>query len=223
MYNLERAKNIWRELGLPNTFMPVSNFGAKSAYGSVYLTKGNKLLKLTNWTRNSAREFKVAKIASEANVGPRVWHTLKHVKNGKTTAVMAMNKVPNAKSLLSAIRNGNIENLHNVQALIFKMHQAGIHHGNLHLGNILVYKNSTGALKFTIIDYGASKYHPGIYNSRTAVKYAIESRGWRGGSRQCASNAFGNPCYRRPGRNQMIRSNRNMEQTLINLFPELRP
>ena len=161
--------------------------------------------------------MKIAKIAGQANVGPKVWNTRKY----QNKAVMTMNKVPGAKSLYNAIDNGTITNFRNVEAIIQRMHRAGIHHGNLHGDNILVYKNSNGKIRLAAINFGASKYHRGIKNARSAVRYALEKRGWRGGSVNVTNKYMGytGPAlYQRPGRNQVIRSNEEMLRNLKTYF-----
>lgn len=220
--DLANAMKVWSSLGLDNRFRPVARFGASSGYGKVFKTLGNKLLKISNWSKNSEREMRVAKIAGRANVGPKVWNTRKYSANGKHLAVMTMNEVPNAKNLYNAINNGTIPSFKNIQNAIGRMHSAGIHHGNLHGGNILVYVGTNGRIRIIPIDFGAAKHHRGIKNSRSAVKYAIERRGWRGGS-VAISTHNGVPVYRRPGRNQPIVSNENMLAHLRTYFNKHSP
>jgi len=215
--NLNRARQIWSALKLDQLSYPMKRFGEKSAYGQIYQTSGNRLLKISNWSANSAREMNIARRAGQANVGPKVYNTRKVKHGGKTYAVMHMDKVPNAKSLYNAINNGNITNFRQVFNAVSKMHRAGIHHGNLHGGNILVYKNKNGTLKLVPIDFGAAKYHRKIKNIGSAVKYAIEKRGWRGGSVIAGRNEAG-PGYSRPGREQLVRSNNNMLRNLKRYF-----
>jgi len=219
--DLNSARRVWSDLNLGAEFYPMSRFGAKSAFGRVYRTNGKKLMKISPWSMNSAREMSIAKKAGNANIGPKVYNTRKHTSRGKTSAVMTMNEVPNAKSLYNAINNGNVTNFRQIFNAVSKMHRAGIHHGNLHGGNILVYKNANGTLKLAFIDFGASKYSRGITNMGTAVKRAIERRGWRGGSVVAARNNAG-PAYSRPGRTQLVRSNNNMLTNLKLYFNKRR-
>jgi tRNA A-37 threonylcarbamoyl transferase component Bud32 len=211
--DLNSARRIWADLKLGQEFYPMSRFGEASAFGRVYRTNGKKLMKISLWSKNSAREMSIAKRAGNANIGPKVYNTRKHTGRGGTSAVMTMNEVPKAKSLYNSINNGNITNFRQISNAVARMHQAGIHHGNLHGGNVLVYKNANGTLKLVFIDFGASKYHHKIKNVGTAVKRAIESRGWRGGSVVAARNTAG-PAYSRPGRAQLVRSNNNMLRNL---------
>jgi predicted Ser/Thr protein kinase len=215
--NLNFARRLWQFSKLNGLSYPMRRFGEPSAYGQIYTTSGNRLLKISQWSKNSAREMNIAKRAGQANVGPRVYNTRKAVHGGKTWAVMHMDKVPNAKSLYNAINNGNITNFRQVFNAVSKMHRAGIHHGNLHGGNILVYKNANGTLKLVPIDFGAAKYHRKIKNVGSAVKFAIEKRGWRGGSVIAGGNQAG-PAYTRPGREQLVRSNNNMLKNLKRYF-----
>jgi tRNA A-37 threonylcarbamoyl transferase component Bud32 len=215
--DLNSARRIWSDLNLGAEFYPMSRFGEKSAFGKVYRTHGKKLMKISQWGKNSAREMSIAKRAGNANIGPKVYNTRKHSKGGRNLAVMTMNEVPSAKSLYNAINNGNITNFRQIFNAVSKMHRAGIHHGNLHGGNILVYKNANGSLKLAFIDFGAAKYSRRITNMGTAVKRAIESRGWRGGSVVAARNNAG-PAYSRPGRSQLVRSNNNMLANLKRYF-----
>ena len=178
-------------------------------------------MKISRWGANSAREMRIAKIAGNANVGPKVWNTRKWKADGKTYAVMVMNKVPRAKSLYNAINNGTITNFQQVRNMVAKMHAAGIHHGNMHGENILVYVANNGSLKLVPINFGAAKYHPKIRNANSAVAMAIHSRGWRGGSVP-VRNQHGNTWYRRPGREQPIRSNKNMLEYLQVVFNNAR-
>lgn len=219
--NLNRARQIWSALKLDQLSYPLRRFGEKSAYGQIYRTSGNRLLKISKWSKNSAREMNIAKRAGQANVGPKVYNTRKVVHGGITYAVMHMEKVPNSKSLYKAINNGTITNFQQVHNIVSKMHRAGIHHGNLHGNNILVYKNANGTLKLVPINFGASKYHRKIKNIGSAVKYAIEKRGWRGGSVIAGRNEAG-PGYARPGREQLVRSNNNMLKNLKRYFNEVK-
>jgi serine/threonine protein kinase len=219
--NLNRARKIWSALKLNQLSYPMKRFGSPSAYGQIYQTSGNRLLKISNWSKNSAREMNIARRAGQANVGPKVYNTRKVVHGGKTYAVMHMEKIPNSKSLYNAINNGTITNFRQVFNAVSKMHKAGIHHGNLHGGNILVYKNANGTLKLVPINFGASKYHRKIKNVGSAVKYAIEKRGWRGKSVIAGRNQAG-PAYARPGREQLIRSNNNMLRNLKRYFNEVK-
>jgi tRNA A-37 threonylcarbamoyl transferase component Bud32 len=218
--DLNFARSIWSSLNLGANFYPKARFGNKSAYGKVYTTTANKLIKISPWSKNSAREMNIAKRAGAANVGPKVYNTRKISHKKQTWAVMTMDKVPNAKSLYNAINNGNITNFRVIWNVVAKMHRAGIHHGNLHGYNILVYKNANGTLKLVPIDFGAAKYHPKITNMSSAVKMAIQKRGWRGGSVIRGRNAAG-PGYARPGREQLVRSNNNMLRNLKRYFNEV--
>lgn len=212
--NVRNAQEVWRKLRLGFPFMPMKRVGNASAFGEIYRTHGNKLMKITKWTRNSEREMKIAKIAGAKNIGPRVYNT-RVIQHGRhKLAVMTMNEVPRAISLYSAINQGLITNFKQVENVVAKMHAAGIHHGNLHGGNILVYMANNGSLRLVPINFGASKYHRGIKNSNSATKFAIEKRGWRGGSVMRGRNSGQVPMYQRPGRNQPIRPNANMLRSL---------
>jgi tRNA A-37 threonylcarbamoyl transferase component Bud32 len=215
--DLNYARSIWSNLNLGQNFYPVKRFGENSAYGKIYLTSGNKLMKITPWTLNSKREMNIAKRAGVANVGPKVYNTRKISHRKRTLAVMTMDKVPNAKSLYNAINSGNIQNFKQITNAVARLHRAGIHHGNLHGGNILVYRNASGNLKFTFIDFGASKYHPEIKNMNSAIKYAINRAGWRGGS-QVVGGFQNLPGYSRPGRNQLVTSNSNRLRNIERYF-----
>lgn len=214
---LERPRQMWLRLKLDESFFPIEKFGNASAFGSIYRTKGNKIMKISKWTANSAREMKIAKIAGNASVGPRVYNTRKIHHDYQTWAVMTMDKVKNAKSLYNAINNGTVTHFKQISNVVNALHRAGIHHGNLHGGNILVYKNANGTLKFVPIDFGASKHHPKITNAASSVKYAIQRKGWRGGSVIAGGNNT-IPAYSRPGRSQLIRSNANMLRNLRSYF-----
>lgn len=216
MSNVREAQTIHRNLKLHQDFWPTNKFGEISRFGKIYKTSGNKLMKISNWTRNSEREMRIAKIAGNARVGPKVYNTRTYTLGTKKMAVITMNKIPGAKSLYNAIDNGNVTNFKNVENIVGTMHRAGIHHGNLHGGNILVYKNFYGKLRMVPIDFGAAKFHPKIQNTRSAVQYAIEKRGWRGGSTPFKSGNF--TAYKRPGRNQPVRSNENMMRHLKEYF-----
>ena len=75
--NLNRARRIWQMLKLDQLSYPMKRFGEPSAYGQIYLTSGNRLLKISNWSKNSAREMNIARRAGQANVGPKVYNTRK--------------------------------------------------------------------------------------------------------------------------------------------------
>ena len=220
--NVRNAQEVWRKLRLGFPFMPMTRVGNKSAFGEIYRTHGNKLMKITKWTRNSAREMKIAKIAGAKNIGPRVYNTRSIDHGGRKLAVMTMNEVPRAISLYNAINQGLVTNFNQVENVVKKMHQAGIHHGNLHGGNILVYMTNNGNLKLVPINFGASKYHRRITNTSSATKMAIEKRGWRGGSVMVGRNNGQVPVYQRPGRNQLIRPNANMLKNLKLYFNNVR-
>ena len=232
---LRAAQILAFKLRLHNHFTPVKRFGDPSAYGSIFNTSGNKLMKIAIWTRNSEREMKIARIAGNANVGPKVYNTRKwtprtvgeyallkdlfpnkNPNNIEHVAVITMNKVPDAKSLYRAIKNGTITNFKQIEKAIELMHAAGIHHGNLHGENILVYVNNSGQVRFKIIDFGASKYSKKIINSRSAVRCATEQGGWRGCGTSKTVGGFTR--YYRPGRNQFVRSNEAMLANLRKYF-----
>ena len=73
--DVAQARKLHAKLGLAQEFWPVARFGAPSVYGKIFLTAGNKIMKVTAWSKNSQREMRISKIASNANVGPRVYNT----------------------------------------------------------------------------------------------------------------------------------------------------
>lgn len=228
---LNAARMLRVNLGLGPEMEPVSRFGERASHGKVFLTKGGKLMKISGWTKNSERELKIAKRASNTNVGPRVYNTrswtpqtanhgaiLKALApNSNKLAVITMDKVPNAVSVYNAINKGWFKrtNWHIIDNAVRKMHSAGIHHGNLHGGNLLAYKNNSGKIKVIAIDFGASKYSNKIKNNNSAVKQSVCRGMWR-------SKQFVNECglrhYLRPGRNQTVRSNIRMLEYLHKYF-----
>lgn len=220
---LANAMKVWSNLGLDNRFRPVAHYGEPTGHGEIYRTLGNKIMKISKWSKNSKREMHIAKKAGNSNIGPKVWNTRKYSANGKELAVMTMNLVPDSKNLYNAIVNGNIPNFKHISNAINRMHAAGIHHGNLHGGNILVYVGDNGRVRIIPIDFGTSKYHRGIKNTQSAVHYAIERRGWRGGSVVWRTGNNGISTYRRPGRNQAITSNANMIRHLRSYFNKYSP
>lgn len=231
-YDLQAAVDLWRKLRLGPQFFPVRRFGEASAYGKIYHTNGNKLMKIMAWSKNSQREMKIAKIAGNANVGPkvyntRVWYPSNLSENAilgnlfpnrkyNKVAVITMNKVPRAKSLYNAINNGTITNFSKVENAIKRMHAAGIHHGNLHGGNILVYVTNSGNLKFVPINFGASKHNTRITNTSSAVRYAIKNPGSSGTVTRV--NTMHEPEYYRSNRSQPVKSNENMIKHLKEYF-----
>lgn len=231
-YELQAAVDLWRKLRLGPTFFPVRRFGEASSYGKIFNTNGNKLMKVMAWSKNAEREMKIAKIAGNANIGPKVYNTrvwfpsslsenallsnLFPNRKYNKVAIITMDKVPRAKSLYNAINNGTITNFSKVENAIKRMHVAGIHHGNLHGGNILVYVTNSGNLKFIPINFGAAKYSKKITNTRSAARYATEVGGWRGLGKKVTHS--GQTFFLRPGRNQPIRSNEAMLKHLRNYF-----
>lgn len=226
------ARHLWARLALGPQFHPVRRFGNASAYGKIFHTSGNKLMKLMVWSPNSEREMRIAKIAGNKNVGPRVYNTriwkpknlgdyaiLQNVfpkRKSDKVAVITMDKIPRAKSLYNAINNGNITNFGQIENVVRRMHAAGIHHGNLHGGNILVYVTNSGNLKLVPINFGASKYNKRITNASSAVRYATQVGGLRGTGTVHRVQGF--TVYKRPGREQPVRSNENMLKNLRKYF-----
>lgn len=196
---LEAARYLWSNLRLDPKFHPVSHFGEPSKWGAVFTTNGNKIMKIVPWSESAEREMRVARIAGNSNVGPKVYNTRVWTppnaasrnaaqnnvikaftnKNNKTNkvVVITMNKVPRAKPLYNAINNGTIRNFSKVENAIKRMHAAGIHHGNLHGYNILVYLNNSGNVKVVPINFGASNYNKSITNSKTALNYLSKMPG----------------------------------------------
>ena len=229
---LDHARALWKALQLPNAFYPVRRFGNPSAYGKIYISNNNKLMKITAWTKNSQREMKISKIASNKNIGPKVYHTRTwsprarnaheyatlrtFAPKGTKLSIITMNLIPRSQSVYNAINNGVITNFKPIENMVKRMHAAGIHHGNLHGGNILVYVNNSGQLKFVPIDFGASKYHPKITNTASAVRRATQMCGFRGPGKKSVIQGF--TCYARPGREQLVRSNQNMLNNLRHYF-----
>ena len=234
---LRAAQLLHANLGLAQNMYPVRRFGNKSSFGKVFETNGNKIMKISPWSKNSEREMKISKIASNANVGPRVHNTriwtprtpknanhlailesLAPNRSKNKLSVITMDKVPRAKSLYNAINNGTVTNWKLIESAIRRMHAAGIHHGNLHGGNILVYMNNSGQLKLVPINFGASKYSREIKNTNSAVQHSIQRFGYFRGPGICARDPSGTKCYLRPGRNQPVRSNANMMVRLKAFF-----
>ena len=228
-----RARKLWSKLGLRQEFYPMHLFGSHSAYGRIFLTSGNKIMKVSAWSKNSKREMKVSKAAGNANIGPRVYNTriwkpnpknaadmniLTEIarRKGDALAVMTMDRVPRAKTLYNAINNGNIKNFKIIENIVSRMHAAGIHHGNLHGENILVYMNNSGKLRLVPINFGAGKYHRGIKNTASAVRYATQKGGLRGVGTSVVRNNL--TWYKRPGREQPVRSNAEMLEALRRYF-----
>jgi len=155
--------------------------------------------------------MKIAKIASNKGVGPHVYNTRTFYDstNGRKYAVIAMEQLLNAKSVKQAFNNYTLNNFHNVQAAINAMHREGIHHGNLHFDNILVYKNRSNHWAVLPINFGSAKYNNRIHNANSAVKYAIGNTNWRGRPKSIARMVGNEVLYERPGRKTLVRSNKN--------------
>ena len=236
MSELKAAIKLWKKLGLAPEFTPVKRFGTPSTYGKIFLTKGNKLMKVMAWSKNAEREMQIAKIAGNANIGPKVYNTrtwnptfvaaksinasiLSNLAPARLTnriVVITMDKVPRAKSLYNAINNGTVKNFSKVENIVRRMHAAGIHHGNLHGDNILVYVNNSGNLKFVPINFGASKHNTRITNTSSAVRYAIKNPGSSGTVTRV--NTMHEPEYYRSNRSQPVKSNENMIKHLKEYF-----
>ena len=194
--NLNWAKRVAKELGLPEPMRP---FGASSKFGKVFELPGNKIMKVLPASNNTNREIQIAKIAGLANIGPKVHNTRKY---GTNWHVMVMDKVLGAQSLANAISSGLVKNFANVEAAIKKLHAKGIHHGNLHGDNILVYKNANGRLRFVPINFGAATYNANsIRNLNSAVQTASKGA--------TVKKIQGVNYYTIPGRSQAAKSNRN--------------
>lgn len=216
--NLNFARKVWANLRLGQEFYPAKRFGTPSKWGKIYVTEGNKILKITKWNPNSQHEMNIAKIAGKANAGPRIYNTRKHVANGTNWSVITMDKIQNPKSLYNSINNGTITNFKQVEQVVNRLHRAGIHHGNLHGDNILVYLNKNGKIKLLPINFGASVYNSSIRNMNSAVKFATNSaRGVRS-----YKTPNGRTAYAQPGRYQGMLSNFNEFRALKAYFNETR-
>jgi predicted Ser/Thr protein kinase len=195
MTDLNWAKRAAKALGLP---VPVGSFGSRSAFGKVFELPGNKIMKVMPVSVNTKREIQIARIAGNANIGPRVHNVRKY----DDKYIMVMNKVLGARTLTNAIRLGVVKNFANIEAVIKKLHAKGIHHGNLHGDNILVYTNANGRLRLVPIDFGAATYNATqIHNLNSAVRTA--SRG------ATVKRIQGVNYYTIPGRLQASKSNKN--------------
>lgn len=201
--NLEWARKAVKNLGLDPRHQPLRNFGTKSAYGKIFELNGGRVMKVMPWGPNAEREMRVARIAGQANIGPKVYNT----RQFGSWAVMTMDKVLNAKTLNNALRTGLVTNFNNVERAISKLHAAGIHHGNLHGDNILVYKNANGRWRFVPINFGAANYNTSVTNIASAVNSV--RRKAKGTRRIMGINHFNIN-----GRTQPVRSNANRLKAL---------
>lgn len=121
----------------------------EGAYGKVYV-KGNQAVKYANIKEN---EYAIAKQADELGIGPKVY------ARNSTQAVgeraMAMEFLAGDPLERTAPLNGkslNGEHFDLTMGLMAKMHTAGIAHGDLHTGNMIL---TDGELK--AIDFGNSR------------------------------------------------------------------
>lgn len=228
MNSTHAAIKLWSKLKLPANFKPKSKFGIKSKYGTIFETNGNKIMKIMPWSNNAEREMRIAKIAGNKNVGPKVYKTrvwtppsnlddadrdiinsFSNKMRNRKIAVIVMDKIPRAKSLYNAINNGTVKNFSKVENIIKRMHAVGIHHGNLHGNNILVYVTNSGNLKFMPINFGGSNYSRTITNTKSARNYVSKMPGISGN---------GEPYYFVMGRAQPIISNHNSIRHLREYF-----
>ena len=202
--DLNWAKRAAKALGLPE---PIRPFGNASQFGKIFeLSGGRRVMKVMPASNNTAREMKIARIAGNANIGPKVYNTRRY----GNWHVMTMDKVLGATSLANAIREGIVTNFRNVEEALKRLHAAGIHHGNLHGYNILVYKNANGRVRLVPIDFGAATYNQSIRNMNSAVQTA--SRGTN------VQRIQGINYYTRPGAAQKAKSNRNSLEAIRRLF-----
>lgn len=208
---LNFALQVYKTLGLHPIFAPTKRFGAASKHGLIFNTVGHKIIKIGNWTKNSQYEMNVAKRAGNAGLGPRVYNTRKFTNLGKNWAVMTMDKVPNPKTLYNAINNGTVTNFKLIQNVYNSLHRAGIHHGNLHGYNILVFINKNGQKKLLPINFGTAVYNKRIKNTKTAVNIATQN------TRSYKTNG-GGTAYIRPERAQPFRANNEELKALKKYF-----
>jgi hypothetical protein len=205
--NLNWAKRAAATLGLPQPLRP---FGSSSKFGKVFELPGNRIMKVLPASPNTNREIEIARVAGQANIGPKVHNARKY---GNKWHVMVMDKVLGAQSLANAISSGLVKNFANVEAAIQKLHAKGIHHGNLHGDNILVYKNANGRLRYVPINFGAATYNAGqIRNLNSAVQTA--SRG------ATVKRIQGVNYYTLPGRSQASKSNKNSLEIIRKIINE---
>ena len=213
MIKIGEARNIYQKLGLNSKFFPMNRIGG-GAFGNIYKGRNEtKIMKISNMSTNSKSEMSIAKIAGTIGIGPRVYNT--HIINGK--AVITMNYLKNAKTVARAIMNGEITNWKPVQSAINRMHKKGIHHGDLHTGNIIIYTAPDGTRKIAIIDFGAAIFNPKIKNVRSAERIALGLKYFgRNLARKLPASElakygakYNYPLYQVPGRSQVIVKNSN--------------
>lgn len=199
MINVQKARNVLEYLGnVRNKYSPPRNAGIASRTGKYFLGSSGRLMKISNLTNNSITEMNVAKKASNAGVGLRVYNT-RRVKtpNGRSYAVILLNSIPPGARFLKNVLNTKYININNVNAFKRKvqssvnaLHWHGIHHGNLRKNAILILNN-----KAIILNYGRAKYNKKIVNGPTSRQYAGGSN-WMGRPKPLGNRRYNNNAIR---------------------------
>ena len=89
----------------------------------------------------------------------------------KTGCAIVMENLKNAVDLNTYMKTNPFPG-NELIALVEKMHNAGVAHGDLHMGNVMVQKKPGGGIRLVIIDFGRSV---NISKNKKLFNYAIAS------------------------------------------------